>query len=42
MSKRCSNERELGTAGEKFNDLSGSAGESLGCPFPHELFQADG
>lgn len=42
VSKWCLNECELGTAGEKFNDLWGSAGESQGCPFPHKLFQADG
>lgn len=42
VSKWCMSEHGLGTAGEQFNDLSGSAGESQGCSFPHKLFQGDG
>lgn len=41
VSKWCLSEHGLGTAGEQFNDLSGSAGESQGCSFPHKLFQGD-
>lgn len=40
--KWCLSEPDLGTAGEQFNDLSVSAGESRGCSFPYKLFQGDG
>lgn len=41
-SKWCLSERDLGTVGEQFDDLPGSAGESRDCSFPHKLFQEDG
>lgn len=42
VSKWCLSERDLGTAGEQFSDLSGSVSESQGCSFPHKLFQGHG